>query len=1022
MFSLDYCLYWFRAKFFSAVLMAVISAFTLAIVIGAAVVGVLHMVDGQTVVANAKFDNLAPETKGDDNLSEDLVAIDKRVKADPENLKLRLEFANKLIDAKKLDRADAIINAFQGKIEDGNLAKELVSLGRIYMRLGKNPDAVKVLLQIKPDDRYFYEASFLVGEARLRLQDYRGVILAAEKIDQTQEAQFLKARAYYALGQDQKTANIMRKLISANAFPERLWLFRARIALDENDLDKAFKAAKQLIDAGGSLWDSKLIEIEIAIREGRFEDADSWLKQLENSSVNYLPIRQVRGLLHAAKGDYRAAASVFDSIENWSGSVLPRAHLIRAALKLELGDHVQAKLILSDHVDNAPDDWRGLFLLSQLTLEEKEIGRFKDLVKKISILAPQIDVSLYRQYQLAMFEGDYHVVRQVLNDLTSVYHLGGDQKNQNIHNIVRQSFFGPKAKIVTEHAPRLQYFNRLRALFALWNANEPQKALAYFESRMSSCADINLEQDSNHCETFQKLLHAELLLVNLKTEKAREILTALPESVQDSIYAIGLLNHLDVRVGKPELATARLSHYYKTSPSFNNAEGQSEAKLNKYDPQIFGEQLVFHYLHTGALFQAIELAKADTRLLEKPQIFKALAQALVLVTPINDGEQLNQLLAGNEGDTTERYNNGLTPQTIHLLDFLANYGGAFHRGLEEMLLSAQLYELKGAQPQAGAAYREALLTHTDDWRVVNAFSGYMSQDGRDANGRAFIKALLDRSSENKKKEDKNKNNGPGAKQIQLKQDKTSHDATSGEMLHTQALLEIALDLLEGRKSAVGVNASPEEIKKLQLPEILALSSAYNKGTDRVKTRKILNNWLAVNERLQGRDALFVANLLSVSGDARGAAKILENAITLMGADGPDGSDRPDRSDATQSGSKEQTEESDTQGSHYGSQLTDLDTYRESRQNEALLKQELIMARARLVLDKAPLAASDPEKSLDDLNDVEYARWAYLQQSASMRGGIASFYYQKALIKAGYHEMAAILDDEIPKLLRLTEKV
>ena len=222
-------------------------------------------------------------------------------------------------------------------------------------------------------------------------------LLAADRNDS--EAAFIVARSAYGLGQIQAADDRLKEVLqSATDIRGEAWLFRARMALDENTFAVARSASDRALEAGVHFSRTEPIAIEILIRKGLLAEADVALKQRYARINQDNDSRRVRfdlqGLalqahMHLANGDAVEAARVYSSIEPWF------KHQIRGPLKLATvnwyaGDHAQAAATLDEYRIAAPNDWVGLDLMASFFASIGDIEKSLDIIDDLSIEAPAL--------------------------------------------------------------------------------------------------------------------------------------------------------------------------------------------------------------------------------------------------------------------------------------------------------------------------------------------------------------------------------------------------------------------------------------------------------------------------------------------------------------------------------------------------------------------------------------------------------------------------------------------------------
>lgn len=191
---------------------------------------------------------------------------------------------------------------------------------------------------------------------------------------------YARARAGYGLASDVAAAE--RDVAPALRGPKELaaeaWLFRARIALDENNYEKAEAAARRAADEGAPDDRVEAISIERDIRAGKFRKAaekiDARVKARRPAKKSPEEIR-LSAMIRLRAGDHWGAVNALDQLR---GVEFGAGHKLMSAMaKREVGDFAQAWALANDVLAIAPNDWRALDIAQAIAFDmnRKEVRR-----------------------------------------------------------------------------------------------------------------------------------------------------------------------------------------------------------------------------------------------------------------------------------------------------------------------------------------------------------------------------------------------------------------------------------------------------------------------------------------------------------------------------------------------------------------------------------------------------------------------------------------------------------------------
>ncbi len=232
---------------------------------------------------------------------------------------------------------------------------------RAQMLAGDNPAAVDMLGAISSDAASDYARRHLLAEAMLRLKRYdeayeiSGKLLAQAPADA--RARLLQARIAYGLGDfaGAKAALAVAIRTGGEALGDA-WLFRARIALHENELEAARSAAERASAAGAPPTELRAVALEAQIRQGRSmageikpgSTTDESASQMSKPQRAYLAAFEF-----AHRGEYAEAARLLRDIEPWV-MALPYGDLFIARVQMLAGDVAQGETGFESAIRDAP--------------------------------------------------------------------------------------------------------------------------------------------------------------------------------------------------------------------------------------------------------------------------------------------------------------------------------------------------------------------------------------------------------------------------------------------------------------------------------------------------------------------------------------------------------------------------------------------------------------------------------------------------------------------------------------------
>lgn len=536
MVSVEYVLYALRWAGSKSVRLGIIAATASLLVVGIGSISIQKLNPNE---ANTKIVTSAATLSA----NERILMLEKQVSKNPQDMTARADLIDALIQVGKHSSALAMLRASDNKARDSS---DRIAFARSYMHLGENKSARTMLEQATLDPAHAFEALLLSGEASLRLRDYEKVLKTAEKIRAYPEATFLMARAQYAMG-DSKLAKALIESVDEESLRKRnlfarVSLFKIQMALHDNDTEKAALLISQSAESGESAWSHRIIDIEIAIREGRFEDAQNWLNAIDENAREKPSVQEVIAHFYTATGEYRQASQILDGIADWSGGSLRRP-ILHALVKSYADDKRQARHMLHQHLKTMPNDWQALYIYSGLSIDEGLFEVAQDLVADLSRVSPTPIIAAFRNFELALAKQDYDLATDILDEIIWRDNYS-ELSAEHLHVKAMVSLVGAQAKAVHQPSTVADIFRRQLAVRYSLKANRPEKSLALIEQALAEKPFVN---------PLDKLAHAQILLANFKDDEAHSVLLSLPESVLASEHAYSIALRLKRRGQNIEL-------------------------------------------------------------------------------------------------------------------------------------------------------------------------------------------------------------------------------------------------------------------------------------------------------------------------------------------------------------------------------------------------------------------------------------------------------------------------------------
>lgn len=237
-----------------------------------------------------------------------------------------------------------------------------IEAGRALLGAGEYHEALAVLRDGLPEDALAWETDYLRVEALLRLRRFGEASALAGNIGEegrSGAALLLLARAAYGAGRrEEALAYVGDALREGGPSLGGAWLFRARLALDVNDLAAANAAVERARESGAPARELSADGIEALIRRGAFEDAAAAIAGLHARGGRRArrddPLSEyLSAMLDAARGDYVSATRRLRASERWVGGIA-NGPLLLAMAHDGAGDVAQADRRFAVMIDVEP--------------------------------------------------------------------------------------------------------------------------------------------------------------------------------------------------------------------------------------------------------------------------------------------------------------------------------------------------------------------------------------------------------------------------------------------------------------------------------------------------------------------------------------------------------------------------------------------------------------------------------------------------------------------------------------------
>ncbi|MEL6111932.1 MAG: tetratricopeptide repeat protein [Pseudomonadota bacterium] len=398
-------------------------------------------------------------------LSDQWAQTERALSADPGNFDLRYQQANQLIDLGDLENARASARSMGLGAQS---ARDHYALGRLFMRLADYQQAEEQFYRIKDDQRFGAATLTHRAENFARAGQRQAAVGVLDAGPDTASRRYIRARLAHGAGDLEGAREAVASLLHEAPQDARYWALLAQITLDQQDLETASTAAKQMRQSGQYRLRADLVDVAIAVREGRLGDGQTVFAELAARHPNAPIMGEMRGFLAVAAGAPGEAVDAYTQ----AASTLPAEGLraLRlAAARFAKGDEAQADLFVQKAVSAAPENWIAHALAIEFDLRRMETAAQEGALSAdgaltaLTAFAPGPEHALTARLRLAARTGDWLAARDALDALADF----GMRPADSIHG-AEQVLFGPNTPFFeTTHSERrsittLQHAVRLR--------------------------------------------------------------------------------------------------------------------------------------------------------------------------------------------------------------------------------------------------------------------------------------------------------------------------------------------------------------------------------------------------------------------------------------------------------------------------------------------------------------------------------------------------------------------------------
>lgn len=233
---------------------------------------------------------------------------------------------------------------------------------RAYLVAGDNYSAIELLKDHSTESSLEFSRRHLYAEALLRARRYDAAAREAHLLGASSggdaRARLLSARINYGLGDFRKAAEELGASIriGGDALAEA-WLFRARIALNDNDLEAARAAMARAARAKAPSAPLRALEIEALARGGGYDAARAALNDLANAADDYGRVlaRKLAVFLDASEGRYDEASRRLRDVAPLIEAD-PYGDIFVARIAAFVGDAAQSQAAIEAALEASPDN------------------------------------------------------------------------------------------------------------------------------------------------------------------------------------------------------------------------------------------------------------------------------------------------------------------------------------------------------------------------------------------------------------------------------------------------------------------------------------------------------------------------------------------------------------------------------------------------------------------------------------------------------------------------------------------
>jgi len=613
-------------------------------------------------------------------LDREIIALQSKLNKASKNISLRLKLIDVLIRRGDFANARYMVAAISQKEQAPELA---IAIARILMRLGDNETAMVHLRRVKETSQYHQHAILLLGEANMRVGNYLAAMAVTSQYAGNFEMDFVRARANYVLGNNIVSQNLLNLLKRNREEEQRLYQFSVRMALDMNDTTKAWDLGEKL-----SVLDRQLVEAEISIRDGRFDEAHRLLTDIHQQNMPSKTLYQLWGLLESNLGNDEEAMRLFNQVMDWGGG-MPRDLLIRIMLKMQVGDLAQAAKLLEVYRGQAQASPMGHELRVRVELARGRSDAALVHIEKLRTDAPELApvYALHTHLQSEFTDESIKKAMNVLED--SIWPASGSTSNsflldENGEQVMTAPAFllGPYGKTVLSERAVMDRFSHLKTVMMLWQRGDIEKALASAE-KLKQIYDGVVDNGEGSIWSLRRekqifdLLLVKFRMANFDFVGAETLMRSLPESLMQTQMAQIFKTRLE------ELITA-------------HDEAIDNKNLNRYAAVGVEKDIYENWFHFA------QYAREDEDYFLDIDYFRTLGEFIVRDASNIGADYADDKLDGSLGS-----------------DFIkktANAGVRYHANVpHNLLLAASLLEVAGDLDGANRVYRQYIREYPDRW-------------------------------------------------------------------------------------------------------------------------------------------------------------------------------------------------------------------------------------------------------------------------------------------------------------------